>query len=126
MIELGAASYLPKNSEPQEVITTIREVAHKGYYYNDYVMSIIRDNMINKERKKTLREIKLTKREKEILQLICEQYTTAEIAKQLFISPRTVEGHRNNLLEKTGAKNIAGLVIFALENKIIQLSKDWL
>lgn len=126
MIELGAASYLTKNSEPEEVITTIREVASKGFHYNDHIMNVIRDNMVNKEKKKSLSKIKLTRREKEILQLICEQYTTTEIAQKLYISPRTVDGHRNKLLEKTNSKNTAGLVVYALENKFIQLNKSWM
>ena len=61
----------------------------------------------------------LTNREKEVLQLICEQYSSTEIAEKLFISVRTVEGHRNNVLLKTGTRNIAGLVVYAIQNKII-------
>jgi DNA-binding CsgD family transcriptional regulator len=62
-----------------------------------------------------------TKREIEVLELICKQLTANEIADALFISPRTVEGHRNNLLLKTESKNIAGLVIYAIQNKVVQL-----
>ena len=63
----------------------------------------------------------LTNREKEILELICQQYSTNEIAEKLFISSRTVEGHRNNLLLKTESKNIAGLVVYAIQNKIVEV-----
>ena len=56
-----------------------------------------------------------------MLQLICEEQTTAEIAKKLFISVRTVEGHRKNLVEKTGVRNTAGLVIYAIKNKLIEV-----
>ncbi len=66
----------------------------------------------------------LSPRETEVLQLICEQKNTAEIAEKLFISPRTVEGHRTNLLLKTESKNIAGLVVFAIQNKIVNLQID--
>lgn len=125
MIELGAASYLPKNTEPEDMVKTIREVAAKGFYYNDFVMSVIRENMLQKIKHQQLEQVNLTKRELEILQLICEQLTTSEIAEKLFISPRTVDGHRNNLLEKTGAKNTAGLVVFALENKVVEIDKSW-
>ena len=65
----------------------------------------------------------LTPREVEILQLICQQYTSAEIADILSISSRTVEGHRNNLLEKTKTKNIAGLVVYAIQNKIFNVDE---
>lgn len=67
------------------------------------------------------KEIPLTPREIQVLELICKEYTTAEIAKELFISTRTVEGHRKNLLEKSGAKNTAGLIIYALKNNIVNL-----
>mgnify|MGYP000117895352 CR=1 FL=1 len=69
--------------------------------------------------------MRLPKREKEILELICNQYTTNEIAEKLFISPRTVEGHRNNLLLKTESKNVAGLVIYGIQKKLIELSPDF-
>ena len=61
----------------------------------------------------------LTNREEEILRLVCQQYTAEEIADQLFISVKTVNGHRNNLLLKTGSRNATGLVLFAVRNNII-------
>ena len=64
-------------------------------------------------------EIKLTKREREILLLICDELNTAEITENLFISVYTVESHRKNLFAKTGAKNVVGLVKFAIENKFL-------
>ncbi len=124
MIEIGAASYLPKNSEPEEVIETIQAVSAKGFHYNNEVLGIIRENMVSKTKSKAQFTHDLTEREKEILQLICEQNTTPEIAKKLFISPRTVDGHRNNLLSKLNCKNIAGLVVFALQNKVVDVSSD--
>lgn len=66
-------------------------------------------------------DIELSEREKEILSLICKEYSNADIAEKLFISIRTVEGHRNNLLMKTGCKNTAGLVVFALKNQLVDL-----
>ena len=62
----------------------------------------------------------LTIREKEILELICKEFTTPEIAEKLYLSVRTVDGHRNHLLEKTGARNTAGLVLYALRYDIVQ------
>ena len=70
--------------------------------------------------------MELTDREKEILQLICEEYTTHEIAAKLFISPRTVDGHRNNLLQKLGCKNVAGLVVFAIRNDLVTVNPETL
>jgi DNA-binding NarL/FixJ family response regulator len=122
MIELGAASYLPKNSEPEEVVETIRAISLKGFHYSIQVLRIIRENMVSKNKPKALFPFELTTREKEILKLICEQYTTPEIGKKLFISPRTVDGHRNNLLSKLNCKNVAGLVVFALQNQVVDIS----
>lgn len=121
MIDIGASSYIVKNASPQELVTTIIEVADKGFYYNDDVLKIIQEDTssTSKKNRNTLTNHFLTNREVEVLQLICEQKTTAEIADDLSISPRTVEGHRNNLLLKTESKNIAGLVVFAIQNNIV-------
>lgn len=123
MIELGASAYLAKNSSPDEVVETIQAVNNKGFHYNSEVMEVIRENMMKKNLPRNKPDLgeELTKREKEILQLICEQFTTAEIAEKLYISPRTVDGHRNNLLAKLGCRNTAGLVVYALQNDIVQL-----
>ena len=67
----------------------------------------------------------LTKRELEVLKLLCEQKTSAEIAEKLFVRIRTVHGHRNNLLLKTGAKNTVGLVMYALLNRVVELPDRW-
>lgn len=97
MINVGASSYLVKNASPKEMIFTINEVFDKGFYYNEKVMNVIHQDIISSKNnaKCTLDDDFLTNREKEVLELICNQYSTAEIAEKLFISPRTVEGHRN-------------------------------
>ncbi|MFV8347758.1 response regulator transcription factor [Flavobacterium sp. ZB4P13] len=119
MIDVGAVSFLIKNATPQELLTAVNEVATKGFYYNDFVLNVINEYVSNKKGIKCYFDTNyLTSREIEILRLICKQKNTVEIAEQLFISPRTVEGHRNNLLLKTESKNIAGLVVFAIQNEI--------
>lgn len=115
MLELGASSYMPKNEEPEIVFNTLLNVSEHGFYYNNFVMQLIRDKLAFKQNVTTA-DIKLTLREKEILELICEQKTNQEIGNQLFISKRTVEGHRNKLLFKTNSKNTAGLIIFAIQH----------
>lgn len=126
MIQVGAVSFIVKNATPQEVIYTINEVEQKGFYYSDYVMKIIHEDMLaNKTTKSNLDTDYLTNREIRILELICEQKNSNEIAELLFISPRTVEGHRNNLLLKTESRNIAGLVVYAIQNKIVKLKGDF-
>jgi len=120
MINVGAVSYLVKNTTPQELLKTINEVALKGFYYNEKVLKVIKEtDSSSKNNKSTLDSNFLTSREIEVLQLICEQKTNVEIGEMLFISPRTVEGHRNNLLLKTESRNSAGLVVYAMQNDIV-------
>jgi len=122
MINIGAAAYLVKNTSPEQLLHTIREVAAKGFYYNDDILAIIKDNInILKESKFSIDSEPLTNREREIIRLICLQYSTKEIAEKLFINFRTVEGHRNNLLLKTQSKNMAGLVLYSLRKDILNL-----
>lgn len=127
MISIGAVAYLAKNSTPALMIKTIEQVAEKGFYYDEQVMQYIHESIVNpadKKVKSSFDTTYFTKREKEVLTLICKQLTTGDIAEKLFISPRTVEGHRNNLLLKTESKNVAGLVIYALKNKLVSLESD--
>jgi len=123
MIQVGAVAYLIKNTTPKDLIRTINEVAQKGFYYNENVLKTIQETIVSsKNTKGNLETSFLSPREIEILQLICQQKTTSEIAEHLFLSPRTVEGHRNNLLLKTESRNIAGLVVYAIQNEIAVLT----
>jgi len=123
MIELGCSAYLPKKVEPVEFERAIKEVHEKGFYYTEEVLNIVRSNMISQRKNKSKVNLNnpISARELEILQLICNQFTTAEIAGKLFISPRTVDGHRNNLLTKLNCKNTAGLVVYALQNHLVSI-----
>lgn len=123
MVDIGAAAFLVKNSTPKTVKHTVREVVSRGFYYNYQVMQIIQDELQGGQHRTVIDADELTSREKEVLQLICDQLTTQEIAERLFISPRTVEGHRNNLLQKTNSKNVAGLVLFAIRHNLVILDK---
>ena len=123
MIQVGAVAYLIKNITPKDLIKTINEVYAKGFYYNESVLKTIQETIVSsKNSKGSLETSFLSPREIEILQLICQQKTTTEIAEHLFLSPRTVEGHRNNLLLKTESRNIAGLVVYAIQNEIAVLT----
>ncbi|MBB1192828.1 DNA-binding response regulator [Flavobacterium sp. SOK18b] len=122
MIAVGAVAYLIKNTTPQELLVTIKEVAVRGYYYTDYIMKVIQEDISSVKKPKCLLDSNfLTTREIQVLKLICDQKSSTEIADALFISPRTVEGHRNNLLLKTESRNIAGLVLFAIQNEIMAI-----
>ncbi len=122
LIEHGAHGYLVKDSDPQEVCEAIQSVHQKGSYINERTLKAIQRN-IGKRNRKTIgtSAITLTRREEEILNLICRQLTSEEIGEKLFISVKTVNGHRNNLLQKTGMRNTAGLVVYALKNDLVSL-----
>lgn len=122
LVEIGVNGYLFKNADPEEVEKAIRQVVEKDFYFNDDVLNAIKKRMAKKRSKLTMLDYipsTLTTREIEIMDLICQQFTTTEIADKLCISVRTVDGHRNNLLEKTGVRNSAGLVIFAIKHNLI-------
>ncbi len=120
-IQAGANGYLAKNAEPEEVELAIREVFKNDFYFTVPMLEIMRKGLVKKAPHTLDQENKLTGREKEVLTLICKQFNSHEIAEKLFLSNRTVEGHRNNLLLKTGSRNTAGLVLYALKHKLIDL-----
>lgn len=120
LIESGAHGYLVKDSDPQEVKDAILSVYDKGSYINERALKAIQKNMGRKARPMRP-EISISKREEEILRLVCQQYTAEEIAAQLYISVKTVNGHRNNLLQKTGSRNVTGLVLYAIRHNIISV-----
>jgi DNA-binding NarL/FixJ family response regulator len=120
LMELGANGYMLKTAEPDEIDTAIRAVAQSGFYLNDAVDKALLHGLVKKKQvKPVFQEIDpLSDRELEVLRGICQELTTAEIAEKLFVSPRTVDFHRNNLLLKTGARNAAGLVVYAMTKGI--------
>ncbi|HRH60384.1 MAG TPA: response regulator transcription factor [Chitinophagaceae bacterium] len=122
LMEIGANGYLLKNAEPEEIKTAIFTAYENGYYFNDFVNKALLKKIVNKSQLKPVfnKNIELTSREVEVLKLICQEMTANEISQQIFLSPRTVEGIRTKLLEKIGVKNTAGLVMYAVKNKIAE------
>jgi DNA-binding NarL/FixJ family response regulator len=120
LMGMGANGYMLKSAEPDEIDTAIRAVSQSGFYLNDTVDRVMLHGLVKKKQvKAAFNEIDpLSEREVEVLRGICKELTTAEIGMQLFISPRTVDFHRNNLLLKTGARNAAGLVVYAMSKGI--------
>lgn len=122
LVECGADGYLFKNAEIAEVEKAIHDVISNGFYFNDKMLNAIRKGPALKNKNISFNsKVNLTRREQEILKLICNELTATEIADKLFISTRTVDGHRQNLLDKIGARNTAGLVIYAIKNKLLDL-----
>ncbi len=122
MLKTGVAAFLPKGVAPKQLLSIIKEVAEKGFFFLPEQLEVLREQVSHKSPKPIL-DIKnsISERELEVLQLICQQYTAKEIGEKLFIAARTAEGHRNTLFVKTGAKNIAGLVIYAIQNKLVNM-----
>ncbi len=120
MISLGAKGYVLKNSPKEEILTAIKAIRNGETYYSKEVYDIIMGQLTGRKPKQRLTvEIPLSRREKEIVKLVMEELTNQEIAEKLFISVRTVEAHKRNILEKTGCKTVAGLAIYAIERGIV-------
>lgn len=121
LMENGAHGYLLKNAEPQEIRRAIMEVHEKGYYLNNFVNRILlkRSHAKQKVVPSITNEITLTDRERDVLKLICMEFTAQEIAQKMQVSPRTVEAIKDRLMERFGSKNTAGLVFFAVKNNLV-------
>jgi DNA-binding NarL/FixJ family response regulator len=121
-IQAGVKSYLLKSCGKEELLQAIEAIKKEQTYFIDTVTRIVMRDLAKAHPWKSThkKHIPLTNRELSILELILKEYTNQEIAHKLFISVRTVDAHRRNMLEKTGARNTAGLVKFALEHKLFK------
>lgn len=116
----GASAYLLKNTDRDEISEAIDAVMNDEQYYSRDVSEALFKQLLTKSKTPQLDDgtYSLTEREKQILILICREFSNREIAGQLFVSARTVEGHRNRLLHKTNSKNTAGLVSYAMKHRV--------
>ncbi len=123
LMEVGAHGYLLKDTNQKELEEAIRSVYEKGFYFNAFVSNALLKGLKSKTDKPPVigKDYHLTSRELEVLELITQEKTTSEIAEQLFLSIRTIEGHRKNLTTKLGVKNTAGVIIKAIKEKIISV-----
>ncbi|HEY9341337.1 MAG TPA: response regulator transcription factor [Hanamia sp.] len=121
LMESGANGYLLKSTEPTEIKQGIMDVMRTGFYLNNFVNRVlIKKNYSKQKFNPNLNsEIIVSEREKEVLSLVCMEYTANEIAQQMDISPRTVEAIKDRLMERFGVKNSVGLVFFAMKNSLI-------
>lgn len=124
MVKLGVSAFLPKNSDRKTFIDAITMVNKNGVFFTQEDHQMLFTYMNSSSKKKSLFEMEddLSEREKDVVKLICQEFTNNEIAEKLFISPRTVESHRQRVLEKIGAKNTVGIVIYAIINNIYSIS----
>lgn len=125
MVKLGVSAFLPKNSDKKTFIEAITMVDKNGVFFTaeDHQMLFTYMNSSAKKNSLFETEDELSEREKDVVKLICQELTNNEIGEKLFISPRTVESHRQRILEKIGAKNTVGIVIYAIVNNIYALEK---
>lgn len=122
MMEAGANGYLIKDSKPEEMIKAVKHVYHQEYYFSEDLSKAMLSGLTNPNLKAqaSLKSHGLLEREIDVLCLICQEKTTTEIADELFLSPKTIEGYRKALFEKTGARNMAGLVLFAVKQGLVE------
>ncbi|MFO7756236.1 MAG: response regulator transcription factor [Bacteroidales bacterium] len=119
MVEAGARGFLLKDSDINEVKDAIITVHNGGNYFSQELLQHVIQKIRSRETE--IRHANLSRREKEVLLKICEGLSNQEIADRLFISKRTVDKHRANLLSKTASKNTASLILYAIKNKIIAI-----
>lgn len=121
LVSEGVNGYLLKNADPEEVETAIVKVMDKGLYFPENITDIVMKNLAKKEKPEIVFNPGFTERELEVLQLICKDFSNIEIADAMIVSVRTAEGYRQKILEKSGAKSMAGLVLNALKYNWVSL-----
>jgi DNA-binding NarL/FixJ family response regulator len=121
MLQAGAIGYLLKNIGKTELLKAIENISEGKGYFSDEILVMVTRKVFNAKQVNKDQSIleSFTKRELEVLQLVSQGMSNADIAKKLEISPRTVGGHRNNMLTKSGLKNTAALISFAIKHKVI-------
>lgn len=126
MLEAGAKGYILKHAQKDEIIAAVKSVYNNEPYYctetNNKLVQMIANSTFNPYKK--FSKPKLSKKEIDIIKLICREKSNKEIASTLYLSIRTVEGHRERILEKINAKNSVGLVLYAIKNKIFEVKRE--
>lgn len=120
MLRLGSRGYLIKDIDSDELLMALEEVIKKGFYYTDLVTSKLLHNL-GKENEKKESNTSLKDKEKEFIKLVCTEMTYREIAEAMFVSPKTVDGYRDDLFQKLNVKNRIGLVMYAIKNGLVDL-----
>ena len=121
MVSLGVKGFLLKNSDIHEVCSALESVVEGGTYFSQELLFNLVSNLRSSSLAGTEDNSMLSERELEILLLICKGFSNQEIADELFISKRTVDKHRANILSKTNCKNTANLVVYAIKNRLVEI-----
>ncbi|WPQ63642.1 response regulator transcription factor [Chitinophaga sancti] len=123
MFKAGAKGYLLKDSEPSELKAALSAVAEKGFYYSEMVTGTLIHSISSGEDGQRRFLLELSERELIFLKFACTELTYKEIADQMCLSARTIDGYRDNLFEKLKVKTRVGLVMYALKHGIVMLDK---
>lgn len=121
LMDCGAAGYLLKSTEPAEIRKAVIDVVKTGFFLNPFVNKVLIKKNYSKQKfnPSLTNEVVISEREKEVLTLVCMEFTAAEIAQKMDISSRTVEAIKDRLMERFGVKNSVGLVFYAMKNQLI-------
>jgi DNA-binding NarL/FixJ family response regulator len=121
LMDCGAAGYLLKSTEPAEIRKAVMDVVRSGFYLNPFVNKVLIKKNYSKQKfnPSLSNEVVISDREKEVLTLVCMEFTASEIAQKMDISARTVEAIKDRLMERFGVKNSVGLVFYAMKNQLI-------
>jgi DNA-binding NarL/FixJ family response regulator len=120
MLDAGVQGFIVKNITKDEINVAINNIFNGKTYFSEEIWEFFSKRIVQKENPTPI-NIRFTKRQREILQFICEGHDNTTIAEKLFISERTVIGHKSNLLAKTNCKNTASLITYAIKNKLVEL-----
>jgi len=123
MLKNGARGYILKDSEPGELRTAMESVLNKGFYYSEMITGRLMRTITDMDdaQSGTKKLFNLSEREVDFLKLVCTEMTYKEIASQMHLSPRTIDGYRDALFEKLDIKTRTGLAIYAIKNGLVQL-----
>ena len=120
MIQLGISGFLLKNSDKTALEKAIQQVSTGNHYFSSEIMSVLAKSIYKSSREKNVREeIDISERELELLNNLSQGLSNKEIAEKMFISPRTVEGYKSKLMQKTGLNNSLNLILWAIKNNIV-------
>lgn len=122
MLKLGVKGYLGKDVEPKELGEALQAISNESFYYTDFVTGKLIHSLQNGHKEPLVKPLtKLNERELEFLRLACSELTYNEIAAQMFLSPKTIDGYRSALFEKLAVKTRVGLALYAVRNGIVSL-----
>lgn len=120
LIEEGARGFLLKGTDIEHLVEAIYGIKQNGYYFNDHISKAMLTGLINDEKiKPSFNTVNFNATEREVIKLVCQEQTNREIAEKLKLSVRTIDHYRLTILKKIGAKNTAGLVMYAIKKKIV-------